>query len=270
MSEILDNWIAGKGFPGVLAIDGHLHIGEWPHGSTFRSAEEAAEESLAFMDANGIDAGCTVGGGYMWTGTDYRLGNDFLLDVCGRIPERLVGFASVNPNDERENILSELDRVFDAGIRGIKLINSYQENYPGDGPNLMALYEFAAGHNMIVFNHAWDVGVMDRIAGQFTNIDFIAGHYGAGYDPVLKTRPNAYANIWTVPVMGDLERGIRNVGPEKLMMGSDGFMNPLSCGIAPVVFAPIPDEDKRLILGLNMARLLDKVGVLPEGMKEKM
>ena len=270
MSEILDRWIAGEGLPGVLALDGHLHIGEWPTGTTFPNAERAAEESVAYMDANGIDAGVTVGGGYMWTGTDYRLGNDFLLDVCGRIPERLVGFASVNPNDERENILSELDRAFDAGIRGIKLINSYQENYPGDGPDLMAVYEFAAEHSMIVFNHWWDPGVMDRIAGAFPNIDFIAGHYGRGYDPVLKSRPNAYANIWSVPQMGELEAGIRDVGPEKLMMGSDGFMNPLSCGIAPVVFAPIPDEDKRLMLGLTMARLLDKVGVLPEWVREKM
>jgi len=257
MSEILDHWVAGGGLPGVLTIDGHLHIGEWPSGTTFRDAEEAAEESLAFMDANGVDAGCTVSGGYMWSGSDYRLGNDFLLDVCGRIPERLVGFASVNPNDERENILSELDRVFDAGIRGIKLINSYQENYPGDGPNLMAVYGYAAEHNMIVFNHAWDPGVMDRIAGEYPNIDFIAGHYGRGYDPVLKSRPNAYANIWSVPSMGVLEAGIRDVGPEKLMMGSDGFMNPLSCGITPVVFAPIPDEDKRKIIHRTAARLFE-------------
>ena len=40
-------------------------------------------------------------------------------------------------------------------------------------------------------------------------------------------------------------------------------------GIGPVVFAPIPDEQKRMILGLTQARLLDKVGVLPMAIKKR-
>jgi len=36
-----------------------------------------------------------------------------------------------------------------------------------------------------------------------------------------------------------------------------------------VVFAPIPDEEKRLIIGLTQARLLDKVGVLPQWIKDQ-
>jgi hypothetical protein len=53
------------------------------------------------------------------------------------------------------------------------------------------------------------------------------------------------------------------------MMGSDGFLNSLSVGSGPVVFAPIHDEDKRLVLGLNIARLVMKVGALPEAIKQK-
>ena len=55
----------------------------------------------------------------------------------------------------------------------------------------------------------------------------------------------------------------------KFMMGSDGFLNPLSVSIGPVVFAPIGDEEKRGILGLNVARLLDKAGALPEPLRKK-
>jgi hypothetical protein len=43
----------------------------------------------------------------------------------------------------------------------------------------------------------------------------------------------------------------------------------MSVGIGPVVFAPIPDEEKRMILGLTQARLLDKVAALPESIKER-
>jgi len=269
MSEILSNWTSGLGLPDVLVIDGHVHIGEWPRATTFHSPEEAAEESVAFMDANGVDAVCAQGGGYMWGGTDYRFGNDFLLEVCKKLPDRMIGFMSVNPNDTRKNLLAELDRMFDAGIRCIKLINSYQEHYPGDGPNLMAVYEYAAEHRMLVCNPSWTTDEMMKIAAEFPDTDFIFGHYGNRLDPVLKARPNVYANIWNLGSLGWLDRGIEHVGAEKFLMGSDAFLNPTSVGIGPVVFAPISDEHKRMILGLTQARLLDKVGALPAGIKER-
>jgi len=60
---------------------------------------------------------------------------------------------------------------------------------------------------------------------------------------------------------------LKKLGARKFMLGSDGFLNALSVGIGPVVFAGIEDDDKRAILGLNIARLLEKVGALPEGIK---
>lgn len=271
MSEILRNWVAGLGLPGVLAIDGHIHIGEWQHAETFANADEAAADSVAYMDSCGIDACCVQSGGYMFAGMDSRRGNDFLLSVCRRVPERMIGFAGVNPNDTRANIQDELKRVFDAGIRAFKLINDYQEHYPGDGPNLMAVYEFAARHGMIVFNHAWRRNVIEQVSTAFPNIPFIFGHYGGGWlDEVLKERPNVYTNMWSVADLGWLDRGIANVGAGKFIMGSDGFLNPLSVGIGPVVFAAASDADKRLILGLTMARLLEEAGALPEPLRRKL
>jgi predicted TIM-barrel fold metal-dependent hydrolase len=132
----------------------------------------------------------------------------------------------------------------------------------------MALYAFAAQHNMLVFNHAWSEAEICRIAAEFPQTDFIFGHYWGGYqDTVMKALPNVYTNIWSYNSMGWLERGFQEVGAGKFMLGSDGFLNPLSVGIGPVVFADIPDEKKRMILGLTMARLLDKVGALPEALK---
>jgi predicted TIM-barrel fold metal-dependent hydrolase len=216
------------------------------------------------MDANGIDAICAVSGGYIFGMPDYHLGNDFLLAVWHKIPERMVPFMGINPNDTRANVLAELERMYAAGIRCIKLINAYQGNYPGDGPNLMALYEFAAEHNMLVFDHWWSKAEISAIAARFRQIDFIFAHYGGGYqDAVMKQFANVYTNIWSYGPMGWLERGIREVGSGKFMLGSDGFLNALSVGIGPVVFANISDEDKRLVLGETAARLLDKVGALP-------
>ena len=76
-------------------------------------------------------------------------------------------------------------------------------------------------------------------------------------------------NLWSLGVMGFIERPIRAMGPEKILFGSDAFMNPISVGIGMVVYADVPDEHKRMILGGTQARLLDKVGALPAAIKER-
>ena len=67
--------------------------------------------------------------------------------------------------------------------------------------------------------------------------------------------------------MGAIEAGIQKYGPQKILLGSDAFMNDFPVGIGMVVYADIPEEHKRAVLGLNMARLLDRVGVLPPALK---
>jgi hypothetical protein len=87
---------------------------------------------------------------------------------------------------------------------------------------------------------------------------------------VMLAFPNVYTNIWMYGDRGWLDRGIRHVGAHKFMYGSDGFLNALSVGIGPVVFAPLDDDEKRLVLGITAARLLDKAGALPARLKERL
>ena len=260
MSTILEQWREGKGLPDMLVIDGHAHLGEWPHGANFDDAEEAASEAVAIMDANGVHAACVLSGGYWVNGSDYHMGNDFLLDCVRRAPDRLIPFAHINACDSPANILAELLRVEGEGVHAIKLYNLPQ-GYPGDGPNLMPLYEFAQEHSMLLLNHYWSDRELQQLAIQFPEVTFIRGHGGA--TRLSRTLANVYDNIWSLSPLGVLEAGIRQFGPEKILFGSDAFMNPPSVGIGMVVYADIPDTHKRMILGLNMARLLQRVGALP-------
>ena len=199
----------------------------------------------------------------MANGTDYRLGNGFLLDCVRCAPERLIPFAHINPNDTREGVLAELRRMVDAGVHCIKLLNSYQ-GYAGDGPNLMALYGFAEEQNMLVLNHHWSETELRVISARFPRAVFIRGHGGAS--ALSHELPNVYDNIWSLWSLGRIEGGVKRFGPDKILLGSDAFMNDLSVGIGMVVFADIAEEHKRAILGLNMARLLSRVGALPESL----
>jgi len=269
MSTIRDNWINGKGFPDVLVIDGHIHVGEWPHAATFQSMDEAEERSLEFMDRNGVDAICALSGGCMFFHADYRLGNDLILEYWQRLGDRVIPFCHVNPLDTEDNIVSELDRMVAAGIRCIKLLNSYQDNYPDDGPNMVRVCEYAAEHKMLLTNHSWGrLEVLRDFSTRFPDVDFIHAHYGGG-DPLLSERPNVFTSVWAYGGMGWLDGGLALAGAHKFITGSDGFLNPMSVGIGPVVFAPLSDNDLRLVLGLNIARLLHKVGALPPSLVAK-
>jgi predicted TIM-barrel fold metal-dependent hydrolase len=266
VSRIVDEWCAGRGLENMLVIDGHVHLGEWPTHETFRRAEEVPEAAGAYMDAHGVDAVCAVSGGYMWSGTDYRIGNDRLLAWWRALPDRIIPFYHINPNDTRQGVKAELERMHGEGMRAIKLLNAYQEEYPGDGPNLMLVYEFAAEHNVLVFNHHWTAQELWRISALFPEVVFIGAH-GAPVD-VLRSRPNVYANIWGYGCMGWIDRWFAEAGTAKYMLGSDAFMNPLSAGIGLVIHAPISDEERRNVLGLTVARLLEGVGILPEPLRK--
>lgn len=272
MSTILQNWQAGRGLPGVLVIDGHTHIGRWHIPLTFldgQTPETAAESARIQMDANGVDACCALPTGYYQTGGDYRLGNDFLMQAAALLPDRVIPFPSLNPNDTRTNIMAELERMTAAGARCLKLVNALQQHYPGDGPNLMAVYEYATAHNMPILNHYWSVNELRTIASRFPDLVLICGHYRSEQDTILSEFPNVYANIWGYSSYGWLDRGFREVGAHRFLFGSDAFLNPVSVGIGPVVHADIPDEAKKQVLGLTMARILDRAGALPAAIKKK-
>jgi predicted TIM-barrel fold metal-dependent hydrolase len=216
---------------------------------------------LRMMDDYCVDVSCLMGGSFSFhNGVDFRRANDFLLEVVGHDPERLIPFAHFNPNFSLETIRAELDRVYNTGVRAIKLINAFQ-HYPADGPNMMAIYAFAETRGMLVLNHYWSEDEIHTIAIRFPKLVMIRGHGGAS--PVSRAYKNVYDNIWSLHRLGAIESGIQRYGPDKILFGSDAIVNDPAVGIGLVVYANISDDAKRAVLGLNMARLLDRAGALP-------
>ena len=254
MRTILHAFLTGDGFPNELVIDAHTHIGRGFDGSLH--IEAAAQRALTRMDAVGIDAACVMGSQYLIEG-DYREGNNDLLWLHEHYSDRFVCFLNINPHDKKENVLAELQRMYDAGIHGIKLINAYQ-NYPSEGSVLWALYGFAAERRLIVLNHSWGSSeTIDRIASNFPDMTMIIGHHTDSADDLLRKFPHLYLCTWSFVIPYQIEKAIKRIGADKIVFGSDAIINPFSAGLGPVVFARISDSEKRQILGLNIAQLLD-------------
>ena len=112
--------------------------------------------------------------------------NDFAISLLG--DEMLVPFGSVHP--ESENVLSELERLAEAGVNGIKLHPDYQ-NFYVDEERMFPIYKKIAALGLITVFHAGiDIGYptpvhctpqrLLKVLDLFGEVPVIAAHFG-GY-----------------------------------------------------------------------------------------
>ncbi|HBY93368.1 MAG: amidohydrolase family protein [Ardenticatenaceae bacterium] len=255
----------------VLVIDCHVHLGDaagnfipWPD----------AEGMLVSMDSVGINQSCVSS--LRSLTSDVRTGNDEVIALTGRYPDRFIGYAVANPNysDQMEG---ELERCFrHAGIQGIKIHPaSYIHNYPIDGPNYHPVWEFARQRGCPVLTHAgpgteWHTcgprGIA-AVAESYPEVNLIIGHSGsyhsmAALDEFIAV-VRRYANLYLdTSAMGRFYRSVdymvQHVGAERVLYGTDAPWHSFIAEFGPIVYARISDAEKEKILGLNMARLLDR------------
>lgn len=109
--------------------------------------------------------------------------NDFIISQCQQ-HKCFVGFGTVHP-DFQENI-EEIDRIFNSGIKGIKLHPDFQE-FKFDTPKMNDVYDYLSQKEMPILVHAgdcrYDFSGPKRIAQvvkNFPKLKIVAAHFG-GY-----------------------------------------------------------------------------------------
>ncbi len=112
--------------------------------------------------------------------------NNFAISLLGS--DCLVPFGSVHPDSE--NALQELERLKEAGIKGVKLHPDYQDFFVDDD-KMLPIYEKIASLGLITVFHAGvDIGFANvvhctperllRVLDSFGDAPVIAAHWG-GY-----------------------------------------------------------------------------------------
>ena len=188
--------------------------------------------------------------------TDERPGNDQVADAVRCYPDRFVGFTMLNPHRGPEEMRRELERCAAMGLRGIKLINSYQ-GYPSEGPNIEVACQWAHERRQLILNHYWgSAKVLERLLQNFRGACFITGHCTTEYAAIMKEHANLY--VCSCPLIGPraCEDTVAAIGADRLMFGSDLSDLPIAWGLGPILFARLPVQQKRMILGGNLERLL--------------
>jgi hypothetical protein len=175
---------------------------------------------------------------YFPSPNDVTRGNDAMLQIAEREPERVRMYVTVNPN-YTDHALLEIDRCVARGAIGIKLAASRR----ADDPLLDPIADVAADRGLPILHHIWqhrrrewpsqeisDGADLACLAERNPRARFILAHIGGGGDyahtfPAVVDCPNIFPDLSGSGVdRGMLDSAIAALGAERLLWGSDVTM----------------------------------------------
>jgi hypothetical protein len=246
--------------------DFHCHLSGVP-GNT---PEERLGKLLEYADRLGIARLClSMGMEWSYDPPPEKMWqeNDEVLRALRAHPDRAFGLVYLNPQHTQAS-LDELNRcVRDGPMVGVKLWVAQHCNAPELDPLIARAAELKAP----VLQHTW-CKITGNLPGESTPMELaelaarhpeatlVCGHTGGDWEVGIRAiRPhnNVYADLaGGDPTAGLTELAVRELGPERVLYGSDAGGRSFASQLAKVFGADIPERARRLILAENLKRLL--------------
>ncbi len=259
----------GRPLSDELVFDAHAHIAHvGAMGiSRIHLPYNDADGLVGTMDRLGIDR-CIVS---TWSGiTDGDpASNDITLAAIERHPGRLLGYGTINPRYPEE-MQREMSRVFRSDLMvGYKPYPPRQQ-VPLTDLRHRPMLEWADRKGAPVLCHgglspaaAVTPDQLGELAPLYPNAKFLLAHAGSNWAlaealvPVGRRSGNIYAEItYTSIRYGLVEYLVRELGRDRVLFGTDCVMRDAAPQLGWAAWARIPLEDKRMVLGGNIARIL--------------
>ncbi|RME44521.1 MAG: amidohydrolase [Deltaproteobacteria bacterium] len=245
-----------------MIIDAHTHIDECP-GSPW---QDPPETILSLMDEAGISRAVVMTYGdapsSLWDPLAY------VAQAIRRYPHRLIGFARLTPAVGEEACRLLERAIVEAGMKGLKL-HPYGYRIPPDSPETLALIQKAAELGAPTLFHCGDEEFtrpleIVRAAERCPEASIILGHMG-GYFHVeaaiecASACPNLYLETSAMPYPAMIRKAVDTIGPERVIFASDGPGCDPRLELDKIEIAGLSEEEKALVLGGNIERLLSGV-----------
>lgn len=197
-------------------IDYHTHLGERKHYSEAYLEEgfkmrgkpvqrTTPEEHYKEMEA--VDK-CIVLA-FRSRHLGFNVPNEYVAEYCSRDPQKLIGFASVDPHDH--DALDELKEcVQNLGMKGLKTSPIYQSYDPMDA-KMLRIYRYCEDQGLPILTHhgttfprlapmKWaHPEQVEQIAMAFPELRIIIAHLGHPWEEetisVIRKHPHVYADV---------------------------------------------------------------------------
>jgi predicted TIM-barrel fold metal-dependent hydrolase len=241
---------------------------------------------LRAMDRAGVEQGVMLG--WYWERQETcELQNGWFIDWVRQHPDRLRGFATVQPNSGQRG-LDNVRAALDAGLCGIGELLPQAQGFRFTDEAWARLVALAVERRVPINLHVTDpvavgagAGVKAtpledyvRLTRDFPAATFILAHWGGGL-PFYELNPriraafrNVYYDTAASPLLYDpgvFRRVVDLIGAERILFGTD---YPLLCfprqtrepefgrHLAEVAAAGLTEAERAAILGGNLLRLL--------------
>lgn len=239
-----------------MIIDCHCHAGKGDRLTAPWNTEAAIGPYLRRARAAGIAKTVVVAAFH----SDYAKANADLARIVARHPGRLIGFAFVHPRRDAGRIFELVgDAIRKWQFRGIKV----------HGAEAMPTREVCDAARAFRLPMLLDVAsraeVIDLLAPQFPDVNFIVAHLGSFTDDwrahqqvayQLARYPNVYADTSGVRRFDYVVEAVKRGGARKVLFGSDGpWLHP-GLELHKIRLLGLPKDQERLVLGGNAMRLL--------------
>ena len=196
-----------------------------------------------------------------------RTENDRVMLAVRRFPQRAYGSVFLSPSF-LDFSLREFDRcVRDGPMIGI---GELEADKRCNAPELDPIVERAVSMKAPILQHTWlkldgnEPGEstpydLVELAKRHPDANFICAHTGGDWERgirILREAKNISAEVAGFdPTSGVLEMAVRELGPERVVYGSDVGGRSFASQLAKVMGSGIPESAKELVLGGNLRRL---------------
>ena len=250
--------------------DIHSHLYSVP-GET---PEKRMEVLIRCADRHGIER-LILSQGYSAnlhpTADQLRQENDRVMQAIRRFPQRAYGSVYLSPSFP-EVSLQEFDRcVRDGPMIGI---GELEIDKRCNAPEMDAIVERAVAMKAPILQHTWlkldgnEPGESSphdlvELAKRHPAANFICAHTGGDWERGIRTireAKNICAEVAGFdPTSGVLEMAVRELGPERVVYGSDVGGRSFASQLAKVMGADISEKARELVLGGNLRRLFTPI-----------
>ncbi len=242
----------------MMMIDAHVHIGK----STRLQIDVDGEHLVRIADEIGFEKICCTDLTALFY--DMHEGNRLLYEEMKKYPDRIIGYASLHSTRFGEEALQELERCAnDYGMRGLKIYSTPQMTIAE--PATIPILEKTVELGFPVLAHATPLEceylmaavpecrlMMAHAAAQpYANGDWNRAIMAA------KSYPNLYLETASSTIdTGFLETCVRELGPEKIIFGTDIPLLDPYFQLSKVRDTNVAADGLKKILGGNIRRLM--------------
>jgi predicted TIM-barrel fold metal-dependent hydrolase len=250
-----------------VKLDAHTHLGEG------RGAA-ATDALLAMLDDYGIESAVAFPGAAGLAGSPRQIAsaNRYVAEAARQHPDRLSGFATVNPYHEDEAV-EGLKQAAELGLRGLKLHPPLQGFVLSNRKLLDPILGLAAELGFPVMIHTGvrlaglpyvevSLGDIGRLAQAFREVAFVVAHMGwGGRDSSgIAELARDHANVWFDTAGVNAPHQIQQLAAAgaggRILYGSDFPLLHPKVELLRVELAELTPEVEAEVLGGNAQRLL--------------